>query len=411
MSIFKTVLLNNGQGLDHTDLNNMQRFSDARLNDQILRELRRQVHMLSADMSGSEPEGSWRQLDIESDKYIWALTGGGGFARPSTSVALTTVARAGTIYQWTDVPDGTDPKFLAYTLDDAEFTLLHGVGHATLDRIDLIEVQLSYVDGTLESRDFEDSSTGVVTSQSMNTTRRVQCSAQIKAGTPAASPLYPTPTAGYGVLAAVYVPATHNAVFARTDFIDTRIPIGAKIYDVPAFNMDIGGQAAASRWAISTAAGERGVVSKGDSSDFVLCYPPVSGQTTRVMGIGLGGIFPAGANVVRLVRLTWTGGSGPTITELCDLTTPLTGTSWALRWAAWDDLMTYSSGTDRVGGKNASFALGDAFWTSGRRNGIINEFYNFNPVPSNTYETLALYISGVSLSTVATVRWLLATGL
>jgi hypothetical protein len=409
MDNFKRVLFNDGEGLVHDDLNNMQAFNSARLLDQYLSELRRNGHMTFAEINSHDPELSCGQSVFDTSKLIFALTAGGGFIIPGGS-SRQIRNREGTILQWTAAPDGDEEKLLSYRLAENEVNLTLDVGDATHPRIDIIEVKLELVDGDSESRDFKDAVTGGLSTISTDKTRRVSATIQVKKGTPAATPSHPNTTSGFASLGAVHVPATHNAVFPRANLMDTRFPLGLKVCDVPSWQFDRGNSAAA--WVIGATAGQRSIGSSSSSDPF-LVHCPIGGQTSRVIGVSLFGTWASGsgsANLARLVRLTY-GAAAPTVTEIADQTALLTGSTPRLRHLTYDFLMELGTPGDVYGLQSVDGVQCDPIWTNGWRGGPIQEFHNLNAAPPTFADSLALEVNGKDASEVWMARWYIATGL
>jgi hypothetical protein len=409
--LFKQVLWNDGEGITDGDLNLSQRNLSARLFDQLLREMRRQSTMPLTAVASHDPEMACGQAAIDVTRHCFALTAGGGFIVPG-AVARHIRCRAGTILQHTGVPAGAEETLLPYTFVDDEIDLTLAVGDATNPRIDLIEVQLAFVNGDPTSRDFKDASTFALTTTTPNITRRVVATVQVKAGTPAATPLHPDVTAGFCAMGAVYVPALHNAVFTRAQLMDTRFPLGVSVYDVPSWQFDRGASAAA--WIIGTTTGRRSVASPTNTDPFLI-HIPKHGQTSRVVGFGIHGTWATGggsANLVRLVRVTY-GNGVPVITEIADLTSLLTGTGTpAFRYVTFDALMELGTPGDAAHGlRSAVNACGDPIWANGWRGGPIQEYLNLNPAPRNNVEHLAIEVNGNDVSEVWMARWVMAEGL
>jgi hypothetical protein len=159
---------------------------------------------------------------------------------------------AGMIHQYTSLsaPDGATPNLLSYWVDADELQTTLAVGDATNPRIDLIEIKLDIEDES-EARDFMDAS-GIVTTSSGVTRKRVRLTKNVVAGTPAANPAVPATTAGYAAWCYVWVPATHNAVFTELHVWDRRYPLGFDRLNVPASAMAAG---SSGQWPITFVGG------------------------------------------------------------------------------------------------------------------------------------------------------------
>jgi len=113
--------------------------------------------------------------------------------------------------------DGSAPRLLfgriygnpTVTLDAAD---------AVNDRIDLIQIRITEVQTTPISRDFKDAVSGFLTTQTFNKGSSTQVEFGVKVGTPSASPVAPTPDAGWAVLSQITVTADPNALSLLEDF-------------------------------------------------------------------------------------------------------------------------------------------------------------------------------------------------
>src|SRR5260221_4402106 len=208
--IYKTGLFNDGEGWVHTDSNDAQRFLAARLHDQIFEKL-------IGNFSGSDPEFGGVNTNTST---AWSYCVDIGSAYPKQGSANNKIKLAsGTLFQKLANSDGNEPSLLAYTFDGTdEFTLANG--DATNPRVDMLQMKLSYLETDVQSRDFQDATTHVVTTQTMNKKRKVQLALSIKQGTPASSPTYPTPDTGYVPIACVVVGATYSGA-AAFKYVDT----------------------------------------------------------------------------------------------------------------------------------------------------------------------------------------------
>lgn len=208
--LYKTVLWNDGEDIVFGDLNDQQRFLTAKLFDQVFEKM---IPAMDADdvdfpdQAGSNASTAW----------AYCLEIGGGGRLIQGSAANKVKVTAGTIMQKIASADGNEAKLLAYTLPGTdEFTISNG--HATLNRVDMIQMKLEMIETTSTSRDFKDAVTGANSTQNMNKTRQVQCTLSVKSGANAANPAYPSPDAGYVPLGCVIVPATWTAAAGAPAF-------------------------------------------------------------------------------------------------------------------------------------------------------------------------------------------------
>lgn len=250
--LFKQVLFNDGQGITHTDYNNAEKYLLAALQDQILATLIPNVGLTvtagSHDLelgSQANAQGLGPDWATIATSRAFCLQPGHAFLRQGSAGTKVQIS-AGTLFQLTNTTlTGDEPKFLSYSfVGNEEFTLTAGDG--VNPRVDLLQMKLEYVNGSSESRDFEDATTRVVTSTAMNTKRRVQCTLSVKAGTAAATPATPDPDAGYCVIGSVYVNSIYvggsvadiiigqdPTIGADNAYImDQRIPLRIKAYRV-----------------------------------------------------------------------------------------------------------------------------------------------------------------------------------
>jgi hypothetical protein len=226
--LYKGVLFNDGEALTTTDLNDTQKYMGARVFDQLV----------------AKSVGNWGAIiqptlgnNIQGAPFLYALRAGQGFIVAGAGAREVTCS-AGTIFQSLGAANGNEAQLLAYTLAGNDFTLTLGVGDATNPRVDVIQVALAYAADDTQSRDFEDDTTELLSSQNQSKKRRVTATFTVKQGTPAATPTFPTLDAGCSALGAVYVPATYNATFldgggtTAPYFMDTRYPLKVEYVDV-----------------------------------------------------------------------------------------------------------------------------------------------------------------------------------
>jgi hypothetical protein len=364
--LFKAVLFNNGEGADVQDFNNIRGFMGARLFDQVLR-------AAAASARGGTAELPTQRTALATAPFLYALTGGAGYIVPG-GAALQTTVRAGTIFQQVGATSGDEASFLPFTMADAAFTLTHAIGDATNPRIDVIEVKLEYVNGDSESRIVQDPAPSALqTVQTINKKRRIQATFQIVAGTPGATPAYPSLTAGFAALGAVLVPATHNAVFvAQTHYSDLRIPLGVKPARVDGgqFVVESGGDWTISNGAAATNALKRGglLSSLGPTSVFVPC--PLSANQ-RLVGISIAGRLEYSALTARLLRIDATDGAAADVAlgQLQSfLPSSATPTVNHVNMSDLEAAVATASGN----AKNAA-GLGHAIWGNGQRSGCAGE--------------------------------------
>ncbi len=143
--LFKGVNFTPGQEVRSADLTNITKYMTARLNDQVL-------DMLTP---GSLLASGNPDLEPASDtKWAYALSAGG--ASPvigGTGTDKKVRISKGTLFQKLGATTGDEAELLSYTFDGTdEVTLANG--HATLQRVDLIQMKLEWESGDSESRVF-----------------------------------------------------------------------------------------------------------------------------------------------------------------------------------------------------------------------------------------------------------------
>lgn len=229
---YKTCNYSDGEGATFGDQNDSQRFLSARLNDQVLEKLIGSPSNLDSEFGSQKGANS-------ATTWAYCLNIGGGNPKQGSANNKIKVG-AGTLLQKVGTISGDEASLLSFTFDGTnEFTLSNG--DASNPRVDMLQMKLEYVNDDLQSRDFQDATTHVLSTTSMNKKRQVQCTLSIKAGTPGASPVYPTPDSGYVPLACVVVGATYSGA-AAFKYIDTagavavlhdlRMPVAIKPYVV-----------------------------------------------------------------------------------------------------------------------------------------------------------------------------------
>lgn len=239
--LFKEALYNDGEGVTHGDLNDSQRFLSAQLWDQTLAQLIGGIGLTSVDYdvaaNGVTPP----------DHLAYCLQGGAGFPYLGSTTNKIKMM-PGTLLQRVGAATGDERVMLAYTFAGTEeFTI--AAGDATNPRVDLLQMKLELVNADSQSRDFEDAATGVITTTSQMKKRRVQCTISVKTGTPAASPTYPDPDAGYVAIGGVVVGAnyltTTQIIFgvdtagANAVLHDQRMPLNVQGYRTPVSSFHI----------------------------------------------------------------------------------------------------------------------------------------------------------------------------
>jgi hypothetical protein len=234
---FRQQLIDDGTEATLEQVNNAQRFLGARLLDQVLGQLI--IGQNTGSPAQFDPEfPGQRGIDPPLSPYAYCLTPGGAYLRQGSANNKVQIA-PGTLLQRITNPrpptssgaggpgiggpgmDGLEETLLAFTFDGTT-ELAIANGDATNPRVDIVQMQLSFVEGDLLAQTYDNATPPAVLliSQGANTTRRVQCALSVKQGTPAAAPAYPDPDAGCVVVAGIVVGATYSAA-AGFKFYDT----------------------------------------------------------------------------------------------------------------------------------------------------------------------------------------------
>jgi hypothetical protein len=400
-----------------------------------------------------------------------------------------------------------DPALLLYWMHSDEFTLTTAIGHATLPRIDIVEMKLEVEDGANEARVYDQPAvkaeldldpltthvdtviqsrvggtdgnsisiafandgsgagsltasgfaltfhfqTGVTTvtnfetavaastlieiqsvgtganifttggdtlaathlaggtaqilvSSSVPKSRHTKATFQIKQGTANATPTYPTPSVGFVAIAAVYVPALHNAVHSLANIRDLRWPLGGvKVYDVLPRDFILG--TSSPSWARTTDEWSA-VCSAGTTALIAPC--PVGGGMGRIIGIGVVGNLSFTAPEVFLKKVALNG--TPTLTNLLELqpiSDDLSG-GFGFSWANAIDLM--EDNTYVTGIRLPDTRVGNAFWTDGSLAGPAQESVQ-SDVLRTTMNKVYVHIKNASGAFVHAVRFVIAHGM
>lgn len=229
--LYQRVYFSDGEGLTHGDLNNVQSFVQAQIWDGFYQKLAPGL------VTGTNGSGLTNQIDFDlpgtnsaniNSSHAYALKGGAAFPKVGSTGRYIAIS-PGTLFQQTGTGDGLTPVFLPFTFTGAQEVQL-ALGDATNPRIDIVQMKLELVQADSTTRDFEDATTRVVTSTSMNKKLRVQCTLSVKQGTPAATPAFPTVDSGYVPVAAAYI-------FATWDGVTLGHPLNS--YDSNAYIMDL----------------------------------------------------------------------------------------------------------------------------------------------------------------------------
>ena len=369
---YKLVKFNSdGEFLDGNDLTDLQRYAIAAQLEQLV--------LSSVTDAVDDPAAPGSTMDLESglgtnslsltfDDLVFAPHAGAGFVIAGGAARSLTLA-PGPIVCMADEPlSGTLDAVLSFRFPTGGgVTLTTAIGDGANPRIDLVEVKLEVIDDATDTavRDHEDGVTGAPSTQVVVKGRRVQCTIQIKQGLAAAAPVYPATSVGFKAMAAVYVPALHNAVHSPANIRDLRWPLGKVTphdvfppsfwYPGPNAWQDFAGnEPAPPLYAIAPAAG---------GTIYIPC--PVGGRNARLVGVGLFGRSDSGPSVT-LVRVDHNLPAAPTITPLANLDASIIDdaggfmTMSAVQLA--DELGTLTPGR---GTRAAGTRIGTPIWCNG----------------------------------------------
>ncbi len=322
--LYKTVNYNDGEGITHGDLNDGQRFLASRLSEQV-------IERLIGNPTSIDPDSEAQATINVSTAWAYCLTVGGAHFKPTNDFGDPDqhqfTITPGTVFQKIGNATGDEPSILSYTFDGTTVISI-AAGHATLARVDMLQMKLEYEDRDSQSRDFKDGTTGVITSNSMNKKRQVKATISWKTGTAAANPAYPSPDAGYvplmcAVIDNNYIVATTNPLGysegsltgpgattgnARAAIHDLRMPVNFKSHEVSEWGFDVvqWTKNAAPLWGVDNLA-----LTGAHPTNKLYGYCPV--RKGRIVGIGIstGGdsATPVGANEIHLTSV-YSGGAG-----------------------------------------------------------------------------------------------------
>jgi hypothetical protein len=403
--IYSEVQHYDGEQVDVDDLNNGQRFLLSRLCEQFT-----YARAAAAASSSADPDAA----TSVSSNWIYALSGGAGYLIPGASARTVTV-RAGTIFQAISSLLGSDTAFVPYTLQDNEQTLTLAIGDATNPRIDLIQAKLYFGIDDPQSVLFEDATTRDITTLALYKKRRAFLDLQVVQGTPAATPAYPTLSAGYSAFAAVYVPANYNSAFmATTHLRDLRIPVGMRVVDYFVNDVLL---ASSSSWTINYSnVGATGVMPQHlqATATHQACAVAIpSGLNQRVVGVGIWGLLTNADSTrrVQLRRQSWNGAPTANAVVLSDLGSYFSGASVSPRYQH-ATLSNISSGFNVSGVTQRTVpnaqGIGDPVWSHGYPCGPSQEFIRNNPPPTALWDQLYVEFDAANGSYIWNVRVFLA---
>lgn len=282
--------------------------------------------------------------------------------------------------------------------------LTTAAGDGANPRIDLVEIKAEAIDTDGITRHFEDAVTRAKTSTVTNKSRAIQVTIQIKQGTAGANPGYPALTAGFVALAAIRVPAAHNAAHSADNVRDLRMPLGrVAAYDVPAHLMYRSG---ATPWTLSST---DWLNTAPGSATALYAQCPVGSRAARLVGLGLYG-NGSSAPVCNLKRVEHDG-AAPTYTTLADLqlNDDLFANGTGFRTKSLVELMQDlgGAGGHYQGVRLANTRVGTPVWCSSHAAGVARP----RTADADNLPVLAVEINGGSGCVVSLVRFYVAQGM
>jgi hypothetical protein len=413
--MFKTrVLFGDGEGVNPDDLNNVGSYIATQVYDQLLQHLVGQYWPDSAvrdfDFGAANTTYSG-SVDRMTPGHL-AITphGGQAYLVPGTANNKVSIAN-GVLFQKTATSDGDTPTMLPFyfahggTVATPEWTI--AAGHATLPRVDLLQMKLELIEDDSTSVDFEDAVTGAVTTTTYDKTVRVQCTLSVKSGTAATDPLYPDPDAGYCAVGAVVVgPAylTSTAINftgkdtsgATASVHDQRMPMNVQGYHV--FNTGY--------WLVTNYNNTSSVklATSTNASNLLQIPCPKGGRTGRLVGIHMDYTTTGTVPTTTLV-----GANGPSATTytLCSLILTAAGSMAGYVYA----MKELEGGADNTAlgyyvQESATNKIGPPIWTGGYRNP--------QPLYLGTRDQRTMYLNIANAANGATfsqTTWYIAEGI
>jgi hypothetical protein len=412
--LYSQVHINDGEGLFQGDLQDMQKFARASLNDQLLASLAgASKRLINPTSLLFDPEmGAQNGVDLVDPRWAYCLQPGQAFLQKGSANHKIAIA-PGVLLQKIAATSGSDATFLPYTFTGAEeWTLTNG--DATNPRVDLLQLKLEYVFADPQSRDFEDATSRIVTTTSMNKKRRVQATLSVKAGTPAASPQIPEPDSGFVPVGSVMVgngwttagnapifgedtAATNNAVVH-----DQRMPLRVRAYRVDPSQFKL-----VTAWASSN---NGSTVTSSNATN--LLYVPCPAGLGRLVGVSVQ--FPTGQAPTPATTAMDAGRSSAIVsTSYATRTAVNLGNSFLNDPLAplhfIESIHTPSAGPTIS--QSATSFYGVPLWTNGRRCPF-ERHRLANVVGSTTCDTLVLRLqSGVNSHVMGAVTFFVAEGI
>lgn len=319
MAIFKTKLFNDGEALEHGDLNDAQNYLRAQLWDTI---------GTIARLQDTGARNGTAVAIAEPTDAVFAV-GYGGAPMPHDITYLGNVTTRlisnyrGVVMQrvGSEPLSGNVPAMLAYYATEGEWAATLAANVAADPRCDIGVIRLSYLDGDSTTRHFEDATTRAKSSQVMNKAQNVRCEFQVIQGVPGATAPEPAVPSGWGkVWSATVYPS--DTIIKLDSLRDHRYPIGTTHIDVPMSALLPNVVASVGTWAVSDLAVlnyavDLTALSGGAANVFIPAFG--SRPSQRLLGVQLvsrhanyskwvlgvprgvaGAIFDGGASNIRL---------------------------------------------------------------------------------------------------------------
>lgn len=234
--LFAGTAQSDGEGITFGDMNDAPRFGMARLFDQLIENLIGDFSLTGA----LDPAASGARGANAPTHLAYALHGGSAYLRLGGANNRVQIA-PGVLFQKIGNQSGAEPTLIPYSFVGTEEVSITA-GDATNPRVDLVQMKLEWVAADSQTRDFQDAVTGAYTTTATNKKRRVQCTLSVKVGTPAATPVYPDPDAGFVAVAGVLVMQTYaigtalrfnwEAGAGTATVHDQRMPIRASVIEI-----------------------------------------------------------------------------------------------------------------------------------------------------------------------------------
>lgn len=299
----------------------------------------------------------------------------------------------------------------AYSESGFAVTLTYQTGVTTVAAIEalvtanstLIEIQaigtpanvLSSPGDTVAATNLAGGSNDQLVSANFNVKKRVQATLSIKQGTPAASPAYPVPDAGYVIVAGVFVGPNYagaaplqydDAAGAVAVLHDQRVPMGG-VRGYKLFPKDF--MYDATDWTLST---DMDYITAGASTSYLRGVCRAGSQIGRVLAVQY--VSKDGDSATRslLVRYRLSGSGTSAVRSMNELFIAATNTDW-LRLTAHSE--TFDENHDPAAGATISNTgpMGAPVWTNGHRC-IAPEIDEADPGQYDHDDTVCFMLSG-----------------